>query len=111
MAHFLQPYREAINQRLHAVCIDRNLDPHSTVNTEADCRIDRYLPQLVALARLSRRDDLQEFTAGVRRTICSRCGNQDAMGACHLRDDTECCLYRYLPLVYDAVLDVSNRRA
>ena len=102
----LQVYRDAIAKRVHTICLDRNLDPYSTVNTEADCRIERFLPQLVELVQSVGPNDMAAFEAAFEQTICSQCGNVDALGTCPVRERAECCLYRYLPLIYEAILSV-----
>ena len=103
METYLQPYQEAITSHVHAVCIDRNLDPHSRVKTEAACRIERFLPELVGLARAVGPEDLARFEGAFEHTICLQCGNQNALGVCREREAAACCLYRYLPLIYDAI--------
>ena len=106
MADPLQDYRDAVAQQVHAICFDRNLDPQSTVNTEAACRIERFLPELVRLARMVGPNDMAAFEAAFERTICAQCGHLDAVGTCPVREQAECCLYRYLPLLYDAICSV-----
>lgn len=109
MAAALQAYRDAIAARVHAVCIDRNLDPDSLSQTEAQCLVDRLLPQLVDLVNAVGPDKLSAFEAAVERTICEPCGNVDVFGTCRVREQAGCCLYRYLPLVYDALSRVAAR--
>ena len=99
----LQAYRDAITKRVHTVCFDRNLDSSSKVNTEAGCRIERFLPQLVELANAVGPKDLARFEAMFEECICPQCGNRDALGTCPIQEQAECCLYRYLPLVYKAI--------
>ena len=111
MEDALQGYRDAIGKRVHAICWDRNLNPDSTVETEAACRIERFLPQLVQLAKAVGPNDLGAFEAVFEETICSQCGHRDALGTCSIQEDAECCLYRYLPLVYEAIHSVQARAA
>ena len=105
----LQPYRDAVVARIHAVCLDRNLDPQSQVNTELGCRIERFLPRLIDIAKHVSPKDPVTFEETCLRTVCVECGNQDARGRCPIRSQAECCLYRYLPLVYDAIHSVGPR--
>ncbi len=109
MAAALQAYRDAIATRVHAVCIDRNLDPDSLSQTEAQCLVDRLLPQLVELANAVGPGEPSKFEAVVEHTICGPCGNVDVFGTCRVREQAACCLYRYLPLVYDALSRVAAR--
>jgi len=103
MAESLRTYREAVAKRVHTVCLDRNLDPNSTVETEAGCRIERFLPQLVELAHRVGAKEFAAFEAAFEQTVCIQCGNRDAQGTCPVRAEAECCLYRYLPLIYEAI--------
>lgn len=102
----LEAYRDAVAKYVHAVCFDRNLDPDSKVDTEATCRIERFLPQMVQLAKAAGPNNMPGFEAAVEQTICRQCGNLDALGVCRVREQAECCLYRYLPLVYEAIHSV-----
>lgn len=106
MEDSLAPYREAIATSVHAVCWDRNLDPHSPIDTEASCRIERLLPEVVRLVRAVGPTDFATFEEAFMKTICVQCGHRDATGTCRVQERAECCLYRYLPLVYDAILRV-----
>ena len=102
----LVPYRDAVARRVHAVCLDRNLDPNAAVETELNCRIDRWLPTVIPLARMVERGDIAAFEAACQQAVCMECGEQDAKGHCEERSAATCCLSRYLPLVYDAILSV-----
>ncbi|MBI3088468.1 MAG: hypothetical protein HYY91_06290 [Candidatus Omnitrophica bacterium] len=103
MSDSLQAYRDAVATHVHGICLDRNLDPRSSLKTEAACRIDRYLPELVELAKAAGPRNGAGFEIAVEHTICLQCGHQSWLGACQVRENAECCLYRYLPLVYDAI--------
>ena len=106
MGDQLQAYREAIARRVHGICFDRNLDPTSKVNTEANCRIERFLPQLVELAKATGPKNGAGFETAVEHTICIQCGNQNALGECHVKEQADCCLYRYLPIVYETIAGI-----
>ncbi|MBI4004429.1 MAG: hypothetical protein HY353_05345 [Candidatus Omnitrophica bacterium] len=104
----LQRYREAIAKQVHAICWDRNLNPESTVDTEAACRIERFLPHLVEAAKMVGPNKFAEFEAVVVEAVCPSCGGRDAHGVCQTREAAECCLYRYLPLAYEAICGVES---
>lgn len=103
-------YRAAIDQRIHAICLDRNLDPTAQASTEAGCRIERFLPELIRLASDMHSNNLIDYEDAVTERICPQCGNLDATGCCPIRARAECCLYRYLPLVLDAIESVQDRQ-
>ena len=86
----LQVYREAMAQHAH-------------VDAKADCYIERFLPDLVQLAKAVGPDDPQTFEAACEQIICAQCGQREASGFCRARAQAACCLYRDLPLLYDAL--------
>ena len=100
---------EEIAKTVHAVCLDRNLDPRSTSDTEAHCRVDRFLPQCILIARMAGCDEPEKFEDVCQRTICLECGERNAAGRCRVRDAAACCLYRYLPLIHEAINRVRRR--
>ena len=108
MADALQPYREALAKRVHTVCWDRNLNPDSPIDTEAACRIERFLSHLVKAAKTVGPNNFAGFEAAVVDAVCPSCGGRDAQGVCRTQDAAECCLYRYLPLAYEAILSVAS---
>ncbi|MBI4597874.1 MAG: hypothetical protein HY737_05680 [Candidatus Omnitrophica bacterium] len=110
MSDPLQPYRDALARKVHAVCLDRNLDPTSVIDTEAGCRIDRFLPELVQMVRQIRSDNLADYEAVMRERVCHQCGNLTAEDRCPVREQAECCLYRYLPLVIEAIFEVQGEQ-
>ena len=110
MADSLRAYRQAIDRFVRSICMDRNLDPDSTVTTESNCRIDQFLPELVELAKVAGAGRPDTFNALFEETICKRCGQLDALGTCPVREQAACCLYRYLPIIYDAISHVEHGR-
>ena len=102
----LQPFRGAIAKQVHAICWDRNLNPNSPIDTEAACRIERFLSQLVEAAKAAGPNNYSRFEGAVIEAVCPSCGGRDAQGVCRTQDAAECCLYRYLPLAYEAICAV-----
>src|SRR3989338_11383396 len=98
MADPLLPYRDAIAKQVHAICWDRNLNPDSPINTEAACRIERFLPELVEAAKMAGADNYPAFGGGGVDRVCRLCGGLNPQGECPTREAAACCLYRYLPL-------------
>ena len=103
----LAPYRQAIVKRVEALCLDRDLDPASAVLTEITGRLYPLLPELVALANRAGPEHFTAFEAAVKDAICAHCSSQDANGVCPRRENGECCLSRYLPLLYSALTSAS----
>lgn len=102
-------YREAVDRRIHAICLDRNLDPCARAHPATSCRVARFLPQLIEIVSEIHSTHLSDYEEAITQRICVLCGNQDDAGRCPVRDRAECCLYRYLPLVLDTIEEVQDR--
>jgi hypothetical protein len=59
--------------------------------------------ELVLLALKINSKELGPYQAAVRQRICDICPNPDPVGKCLVREQMDCALDRYLPLVLEAV--------
>lgn len=96
----LDTFRQAVDRRVSGPCVDRHLVPTAAQDGKSTCRIDRFLVQLVALAKAVGPGDLSAFTSGLGRTVCMECARQ---GQCTLPERSSCCLPAYLPQIYQAL--------
>ena len=96
-------YWDSIRKAVCDVCLDQGPDGRCGLRNRT-CAIRSFLPTLVeAVAPLeSRRMD--EYFAAVEERICTQCEFHRGEGQeCELRENGECALYTYLPLVVDAL--------
>ena len=100
-----EPLRErALVNRVQAVCWDHARNPLGYLAPEGSCQITRMLPTLSELSGRAGADTFDGFAGSVEQMICRSCEHMDqATGICSRREHGECCLFRYLPLVYDAL--------
>jgi hypothetical protein len=99
--------REALRRHVCAVCLDSR-DDGSCGIAGRRCALDVHLPRLVDVLRRVHSGRMDEYAEALQAEICSRCDEEDASGACRLRNRGECALAVYLPIVVDAIeeLDV-----
>jgi hypothetical protein len=102
-------YREAIRQRVCAVCLDGADDGRCGLAVPATCAIDEHLPRLVDVVRDVSEAHSSGYAAAVESRVCSHCRHRDALGLCHLRRDGRCALAVYLPLLIEAIAEVEAR--
>jgi hypothetical protein len=100
-------YRDAIRRRVCAVCLDSKDDGSCGLSGGRTCAIDEHLPRVVHALLAVRSGRMDEYVAALEAEICSRCRMGDA-GSCALRDEGECGLSLYLPLVVDAIEEVGR---
>ncbi|OGW90991.1 MAG: hypothetical protein A3D28_01820 [Omnitrophica bacterium RIFCSPHIGHO2_02_FULL_63_14] len=103
-------YEKAVHDFVCVKCEDfgEDLLCHSK-DPAHTCSIIRNLKPIVEIARAVKSSKLDPYIEELRREVCVHCENQKPDGTCPVRDDIECCLNRYLPLVLDAVEAVEKQ--
>lgn len=92
-------YREALRRRVRHVCAGPS-KPHTMA---ADCRIARFLPELIDAVAECRSGVVEEYERAVRSHICSWCEHQSIQGECPLRELGLCCVARNVPLIMEVI--------
>ncbi|HLF13814.1 MAG TPA: universal stress protein [Bacteroidota bacterium] len=103
-------YLEEIRQRVCMKCIDRTPSGLCVASTYDSCAINRYLPEIIDIVLTTPGDNLDAYVARLREKVCSVCQHQSPDGHCDMRDDVECALDRYFPLVIEAIQEVHHVR-
>ena len=102
-----QAYLEAIREQVCRVCLDQASDGSCGLSRRT-CAIEAHLPRLVGVLAGIQSTRMDEYDAAVRAEICPSCPQQDAQGACAVREASDCALLTYLPLVLDAIESVNG---
>jgi hypothetical protein len=93
---------EAIRARVCSHCIDANQNGQCTLSSESTCPVELYTSSIVQAIASVNSDDYPAYIAALRADVCRDCkyGSADA---CDLRDQIDCPLDRYYPMVIDVV--------
>lgn len=102
-------YEEAIRKHVCEHCIDFEENGSCRSKDPEGCAIFRYLPQLVQIALELHERKIDPYVEAVRARLCSQCKNSKGSEHCELRDNVDCGLNRYLPLVLDAIEEVNQK--
>ncbi len=106
--HHDERYLQAIRERVCVKCIDRTTSGLCVASTFDACAINRYLPEIVDIVLAAPEGGNEEYVARLREKVCSVCQHQSPDGRCDMRDDVECALDRYFPLVIEAIQEVKQ---
>ena len=98
-----------IQEQVCSVCLDRH-DDGTCGLSRRNCAIAIHLPRALEVARTIDSAQLEPYYEAFEREICARCSSQNLDGACTLRARAECALHAYLPLVVDAIREVTSPR-
>ena len=103
-------YWRALQDSVCSVCLDQRNDGTCGLAKGQVCALKRHLPLLADVVHNVESLRMDDYVEAVERSLCTRCPEQDAVGACGLRDHASCALYTYLPLVLDAIDMTDERR-
>jgi hypothetical protein len=104
-------YWNAIQRRACGMCLDAADDGSCGLPRERTCTLSAQLPTIVETILQVTSDRMDDYVTAIEATVCARCAQQDAHGRCGLRNEGDCGLYTYLPLVVDAIEEVKGVRA
>ena len=72
--------------------------------------IERFFPQILEVVRMNYSASMEPYEAALRQKVCSTCINQSSDGKCVVREDLECSLDRYFPLIVQAIEELDLRK-
>jgi nucleotide-binding universal stress UspA family protein len=99
-------YLQEIRDRVCRKCIDRTSSGICVTSTYDSCAVNRFLPEIIDIVLNTSGDEMEPYVAKLRERVCANCGHQSTDGHCDMRDDVECALDRYFPLVVEAIQEV-----
>ncbi|HET7290910.1 MAG TPA: hypothetical protein VFM88_00665 [Vicinamibacteria bacterium] len=96
-----------IQEHVCSVCLDRHDDGTCGLGRR-NCALAVHLPRAIEVASAIDSPQMGPYYEAFEREICARCSSQNLDGACRLRARAECALHAYLPLVVDAIREVTS---
>jgi hypothetical protein len=73
------------------------------------CPITSNIDSIIDIVRSVSSDLIEPYVDRVRETVCRKCGMQDELGQCCLRDRVDCCLDALFVLVVTIVEEEIER--
>ena len=109
MEHTLDEYWNAVQRRVCLKCIDGDGHGDCRLGTADECALKAYFPKIVETVLAVRSSDIEPYVHRLRRNVCTECRHQSVNGNCLLRNEVDCALDRYFPMVAEAIEDVHSR--
>ena len=104
----LHPYWQAIRDKVCSLCVDADSHGNCRLDASTECPLQADLPRIIRIVRDIRIESMDEYVRELRLILCSGCTHETASGNCRLRDDVDCAVNRYFPLVMEAILSVDR---
>jgi len=103
-------YLEMIQQRVCAKCIDTDEKGNCLLHDDEICAVEEFLPEIVQAIQRVQSDKVEDYVLELRNLVCSQCKHQSEDGTCVVRNNLDCGLDRYFPLIIEAVEQVDESR-
>ncbi len=108
MTDDLMLYREAVQEKICTKCIDGSGTGTCRLGNHEDCGLTLHFSKVVAAILSVKSDNLESYVQALQHDVCSFCKHQSPEGVCSLRNNLDCGLHRYFPLVVEAIEEVSS---
>jgi len=102
----LQQCWERIQERICHKCVDGDGSGNCRLPAGTECALYKFLPLVVNAVQRVQSDDILEYVKDLRSIVCAQCPHEQLGGKCRMRDELECALDRYFPLVIDTIEEV-----
>jgi len=101
-------YIDAIRKNICEICCDADNQGRCELSNGEICAVENYLPKIIDIVHRNNSESLEENFKFLRNEICVHCKTSDAEGKCYLRDDVNCSLDRYFPLIVETIKRVDS---
>ena len=102
-------YWQLIERRICSKCVDGDglggcRLPHGT-----ECAMKKYLPQILEVVGSVYGHSIEPYERVLRNKICGICVHESPAGVCSLRNEVDCALDRYFPLIVEIIEEAQFR--
>jgi len=98
-----EQYWEVIQSRVCEKCLDGDGKGGCVIAHSTECALKKYFPQIIEVINSTYSSSMQPYVEQLRSKICGICVHQSEAGRCSVRNEVECALDRYFPLVVQAI--------
>jgi hypothetical protein len=99
----LELYQEKLRAQVCLKCIDGDGRGNCLLAADATCPMMQHLSKIVDSVRSIYSTSMVPYETALREQVCGACIHQSADKRCRLRDDVECALDRYFPLIVQTI--------
>ena len=101
-------YWLALQQRVCAKCIDGDGAGNCRLAQDEDCALKTHFPLILEVIQSTSSDKIDPYLERLRNSVCGICIHQSADNSCRLRDNVDCALDRYYPLIVEVIEEVER---
>ncbi len=99
----MNKYLAAIHENVCSVCVDSSEAGNCLLTDNEVCAVEKYLPEIVEIVHSVQSENINDYIEALHDQLCSHCRAQDSGNYCELREDANCALDRYFPLIVEVI--------
>jgi len=103
-------YWEALEAKVCARCLEGNGKGACLIAPGRECALKVHFPLIIEAVNSVFSPSVEPYVEQLRKHVCSVCTNQAGAGSCSLRDDAECALDRYYPLIVQVIEETQLKK-
>ena len=105
-----QEYREALHAKICSRCADGDGTGACRIAPGRTCAIETHFERIIASVNSVYSPSIEPYEEQLRKRVCGVCREQAADGTCRLRDEVDCALDRYFPLIVQVIEETQLKK-
>lgn len=99
----MEKYIALIRENICSICVDSDESGGCLLSEKEICAIEQFLPEIISTIHNTKSENMEDHIAALRNSVCQKCRTSTGE-YCYLREDANCALDRYYPLIVELVL-------
>lgn len=104
-----EEYWLVLRERICTKCLDGDGQGNCRISHDGACALHQYFPQILNVVNSVYSTSMIPYEEELRKRVCFHCKNQTSDGRCSLRENVECTLDRYFPLIVEVIEETQMR--
>jgi hypothetical protein len=105
-----EEYLAALEQKICAKCVDGDGAGGCRIAPGHECAVRSHFPQIIESVNAVFSQSVEPYVEELRKRVCAVCTSQTPGGSCQLRDETECALDMYFPLIVQVIEETQLKK-
>lgn len=92
---------DVLRRRVCSICSNRNPDGSCDLDMRRECMLFERLPSIAQTISRIRSEEIEQYVAAIRESVCAECFHQRLDGSCQVREEHRCALDRHMvPVIW-----------
>ena len=104
----MEKYLAALQNNVCAICSDSNDIGICLLSENEICAVEKFLPKIVDVVHSLQSENSEDYLSLLRKNICTHCRINEEDDYCYLREESNCAIDRYFPLIVETIQKVDK---